>query len=96
MLYFFGGILELSVQEEVSTECWYSDLTGGICKDRFDYSDHSILHFTHFLLPAALELSYLFHTKRLNISSLYSIPIVTGAVPQRLKKNSFSTETSQH
>lgn len=44
-------------------DCWYKALMrNGKCKSSFDFSDHIVLFLVHYLLPASLELEYIYYT----------------------------------
>mmetsp|Transcript_10896 Transcript_10896/g.16605 ORF Transcript_10896/g.16605 Transcript_10896/m.16605 type:complete len:275 (+) Transcript_10896:35-859(+) len=74
VLYVFGGLLEMSVQDPPHSDCWYSHLVhSGRCRDNFDYSDHIVLFLAHFLIPCALELTYVIH------STTYATPLPASA-----------------
>lgn len=61
-LYMLGDKIQKMLQKVAySSSCWYIDLVkGNRCHDHFDFSDHIVLYMLHYMLPAALELAYVF------------------------------------
>jgi hypothetical protein len=53
------------------------------CHDSFDYSDHTVLYFTHYLVPMAIELTYVLyyseHAKSPHLGSrwAYFLPLLS-------------------
>lgn len=69
VLYFAFNSLQDAVQPAETAECAYApQRADGLCRGNFDFADHVVLYFVHYVLIAATEMSSVAHLPILSVA----------------------------